>query len=410
MPNAMDKRKYIEGITSRLTDDKLKKALSEELSDHIEAKEEYWQEIGYNKEQAEEMAVEAMGDAEPVGEQMNRVHRENGLDYLRLFLYLLSAVCTCLVYYIGIDHHDFSNEVTYYEQIYYIMISLFNGCGLSLCSLIAVKNKSTTASAFNLILISICAYHSFCFYVTVSLIFLLFGIFTLFTAWFTISYNKKTTSFQNTKKDLKKKHIYFKLSTALAVISLVIGCVLFGFLIHETHNYSEEYKNKTIPAMLEMAENGGYKNKEYIKNVFPDFEIINEYDDGSFNGYISGVEGSANYYSANDDFYLQARGTRSYISFMTYMPYCGVRAGKEIITSTESVCNEDNFKDKTYKEITEYFLEKNPCDVTIEKNDNEYQLTFGYRRYRILNFEAIVYVTFDAADGSLIRITQSHTN
>lgn len=410
MPNAMDKRKYIEGITSRLTDDKLKKALSEELSDHIEAKEEYWQEIGYNKEQAEEMAVEAMGDAEPVGEQMNRVHRENGLDYLRLFLYLLSAVCTCLVYYIGIDHHDFSDEVTYYEQIYYIMISLFNGCGLSLCSLIAVKNKSTAVAVANIILLAISMYHSFFTDFIQVFICSLFGIFTLLASLFVVSYNKKTVSFKNTKKDLKKKHIYIKIATALSVISLVIGSVLFGFLINETHNYSEEYKNKTIPAMLEMAENRGYKNKEYIKNEFSDFEIINEYDDGSFNGYISGVEGSANYYSVNDDFYLQARGTRSYISFMTYMPYCGVRAGKEIITSTEAVCNEDNFKDKTYKEITEYFLEQNPCDVTIEKNGNEYQMTFGYRRYRILNFEAIVYVTFDSADGSLIRITQSHTN
>lgn len=410
MPNIMDKRKYIEVITSKLTDDKLKKALTEELSNHIEAKEEYWQEIGYNKEQAEEMAVEAMGDAEPVGEQMNRVHRENGLNYLCIFLYLLSAVCTCLVYYIGIDPRNFSDKVTYYEWLYYITISLLNGCGLSLCSLIAVKNKSTTASVFNLIIISICAYHSFCFSVTVSLIFLLFGFFALFTAWFTISYNKKTISFQNTKKDLKKKHFYIKIATALALISLVIGCVLFGFLINKTQNYSEEYKNKTIPAMLEIAEAKEYRNKEYLKSEFPDFEIINEYDDGSFDGYISGVEGSANYHSANDDFYLQAKGTRSYISIMNYMPYCGIRADKEIITSTETVCNEDHFKGKAYKEITDYFLKLNPCDVTIEKNGNEYQLTFGYRRYRTLNLEAIVYVTFDAEDGSLIQITQSHTN
>lgn len=404
----MDKKKYIESITSRLTNDKVKKALEEELSDHIEAKEEYWQEIGYDKKQAEEMAIDAMGDAEPVGEQMNRVYRENGLDYLRIFLYLLSAVFTCLVYYIGIDHHDFSDKNNY-EQICYIMIALLNGCGLSFCSLIAVKNKSTTASVFNLILITICAYHAFCFSVAVSMIFLLFGIFTLFTAWFTISYNRKTASLKNTKRDLKKKHFYIKFTTALAIISLVAGCVLFGWIINETHKYGEEYKNRTLPTMLEMAENGGYRDKEYIKSKFPDFEIVDEYDDGSFNGYISGVEGSANYYKANGDFYLQARGTRSYISFMNYMPYCGVRAGKEIVKSTEAVCNEDNFKGKGYKEITDYFLEQNPCDVTIEKNGNEYQLTFGYRRYRILNFEAIVYVTFDAADGSLIRITKAHT-
>ncbi|MGN1421722.1 MAG: permease prefix domain 1-containing protein [Eubacterium sp.] len=407
MPKAMDKKKYIESITSRLTNDKVKKALEEELSDHIEAKEEYWQEIGYDEEQAEKMAVDAMGEAEPIGEQINKVYRENGLDYLRIFLYLLSAVFTCLVYYIGINSHDFSDKNNY-EQIYYLTIALLNGCGLSLCSLIAVKNKSTTASVFNLILITICAYHAFSFSVAVSLIFLLFGIFTLFTAWFTISYNRKTASFQNTKRDLKKKHFYIKFTTSIAIISLVAGCVLFGRIINETHKYGEEYKNSTLPTMLEMAENGGYRDKEYIKSKFPDFEIVDEYDDGSYNGYISGVEGSVNYYTANEDFYLQAKGIRNFISFMTYMPYCSIRASKEIVKSTEAVCNEDHFKGKAYKEITDYFLDQNPCDVTIEKNGDEYQLTFGYRRYRILSFEAIVYVTFDAADGSLIRITESH--
>lgn len=406
----MDKKKYIESITSKLTNEKVKKALTQELSDHIESKEEYWQDIGYNEEQAELMAVDAMGDAEPVGEQIDKIYRENSLDYLHFFLYLLSAVCTYLVFFIEIDHHDFSDKVTYYEQIYYIMISLFTGCGLSLCSLIAVKNKSTAAAVINLVLIAISIYHAFFADFIQLYICSLFGIFTFLISIFVISYNKKTASFKNTKKDLKRKHFFIKFTTALAVLSLVSGCVLFGWIINETEKYSEEYKNKTIPAMFEIAENRGYKNKEYMKSKFSDFEAVNEFDNGGYDGYISSVEGSANYYTVNEDFYLQTRSTRSYISFMTYMPYCGVRASREIVTSAETVCNENNFKGKSYKEITYYFLEQNPCDVTIQKNGDEYQLIFGYRRYRTLSFEAIVYITFDASDGSLVRITESHMN
>lgn len=72
----MNKNDYIDKATEKIYDYSAKKAVKAELEEHIDEKTEYFNEIGYKGEEAEEKASLAMGDAEEVCEQFGAIHND----------------------------------------------------------------------------------------------------------------------------------------------------------------------------------------------------------------------------------------------------------------------------------------------------------------------------------------------
>lgn len=67
---------YIKDATSKIFDIKEKHMVEAELTDHILCHKHFNEEIGYDAEKAEEMAVERMGDAAEISEQLGSLHND----------------------------------------------------------------------------------------------------------------------------------------------------------------------------------------------------------------------------------------------------------------------------------------------------------------------------------------------
>ena len=65
---------YIKDATSKIFDAKEKRKVEAELTDHILKHKEFNEEIGYDAEKAEEMAVEKMGEGTDIAEQLGTLH------------------------------------------------------------------------------------------------------------------------------------------------------------------------------------------------------------------------------------------------------------------------------------------------------------------------------------------------
>ncbi|MDE6471122.1 MAG: hypothetical protein K2L19_08905 [Eubacterium sp.] len=72
----MNKEDYIKGATSKIFNHSCKKAVQTELADHILNAQGFNEEIGYEAEAAENLAVEKMGDYEEIAENLGALHND----------------------------------------------------------------------------------------------------------------------------------------------------------------------------------------------------------------------------------------------------------------------------------------------------------------------------------------------
>ncbi|MDE6155539.1 MAG: hypothetical protein K2F67_03780, partial [Eubacterium sp.] len=72
----MNKEDYIKGATSKIFNHSHKKAVQTELADHILNAQGFNEEIGYEAEAAENLAVERMGDYEEIAENLGTLHND----------------------------------------------------------------------------------------------------------------------------------------------------------------------------------------------------------------------------------------------------------------------------------------------------------------------------------------------
>ncbi|MBE6720215.1 MAG: hypothetical protein E7571_06135 [Ruminococcaceae bacterium] len=87
----MKKQDYISDATKKIYNFAECKAVSEELSDHIDTKKEFWQSIDYDAETAENKAVEAMGDASLVQDDFAEIHNDSYNPVFDIVTLLLHA-------------------------------------------------------------------------------------------------------------------------------------------------------------------------------------------------------------------------------------------------------------------------------------------------------------------------------
>lgn len=68
----MKREEYVERICKRITKKSAREALCEELNDHIDQKMDELMAQGLNADEAEQAAIDGMGDAEQIAQGMNR--------------------------------------------------------------------------------------------------------------------------------------------------------------------------------------------------------------------------------------------------------------------------------------------------------------------------------------------------
>jgi hypothetical protein len=70
----MDKDEYIKKVLAHIKNKAFVNTIKQELENHITDREEYYTEIGYDEKFASKKAIEHMGNADIVGEELNLLH------------------------------------------------------------------------------------------------------------------------------------------------------------------------------------------------------------------------------------------------------------------------------------------------------------------------------------------------
>ena len=94
MREKMTLQDYINRVVMPISDEAAKNETALEIRAHLEERIEFYKEIGYDDETAEKKAIEDMGDPEPVGASLSRLHPKGRvitavLAVLPLFLIVL---------------------------------------------------------------------------------------------------------------------------------------------------------------------------------------------------------------------------------------------------------------------------------------------------------------------------------
>lgn len=399
----MNRKEYLEKVSAGINDDKVKHALEQELDDHICSNEKYWLEIGYDGEEAELKALNAMGDAEPVAEQLGRVHNHNNIRIGRDILFFLIAILSGLVYMITIDMSaEYSNSN--YLNLYRFAVSASSGAMLCLCSAISIKAKSSGYAVITLIVSAIGIYLSVCVCGIVTVLTAVLLLLVIACCFFTIKYNRKTARLKNTKKDLKIKKGLTVLTFAIAAVLTAASALFFGSLVQQSYENAERYRNEILPYVVEYAEDETVRND--ITTEKSPFKGLFDENVSGFEAYTD--DGCAMISTSRDEYYyyLQADAKLYYIDFNYYFLFNSITAKKEIIDSADKICNKEHFANQNNREIVEYFLSQNPCSVTVHIWEDQTRWDFSYRRRTNMSFDQIVWVTFDA-EGNLKEITHT---
>lgn len=91
----MKAEKYLQALTKRIEDSRIRGEIMREYQDHIEDCKEALMESGMSEEEAETEAVRQMGDPGEAGREMNRLYR-HGLD-LNMALWFLGCAIVLLL-------------------------------------------------------------------------------------------------------------------------------------------------------------------------------------------------------------------------------------------------------------------------------------------------------------------------
>lgn len=117
---------YINRVVVPISDEAVKLETAREIRAHLDERIEFYKEIGYDDETAEEKAVEDMGDPEPVGASLSRLHPKGRvvtaiLAVLPLFLVVLPIHWTTLL----LEQKMGVGFLEYILILYIVGVSLF---------------------------------------------------------------------------------------------------------------------------------------------------------------------------------------------------------------------------------------------------------------------------------------------
>lgn len=98
MRENLSEKEYIDLVVSPIADEVQKVETARELEAHIDERTAYYKALGLSEEEARQKAVADMGDPEPVGAKLARLHPKGGI-FKKIFYTLLLAFL--LVLFLG---------------------------------------------------------------------------------------------------------------------------------------------------------------------------------------------------------------------------------------------------------------------------------------------------------------------
>lgn len=100
-------KEFLDNVCERIKYKPIRVEIREELENHIEEKKEMYIEYGLEEKQAEERAVEQMGNAEEIGKKLDKIHKPR-LDWKTVLFVLVLVVIGIIVYYLRQKYYDTS--------------------------------------------------------------------------------------------------------------------------------------------------------------------------------------------------------------------------------------------------------------------------------------------------------------
>jgi len=399
----MKKNDYINTILKKVKNSNKQKMIEAELNDHICENSRFFEEIGYEPEIAEEKAVEAMGDAEPVSEQFENIHnikkfadimKDIGLGLLMCIiscfmsliiccenlLILLKAICVLLILY-TLSYkalHKSSKILTLFSSVLMIRWVIYSGKALlSSAEYMDAHLEHLRIAGIILLLI-------------------LFNLPIIVNNVFAVIYRKKVEDLKNKEKDLKRKNKFLRFSGAVMILSsasIIISLSAFILISANTTKHTQNELSSAIPTAIELAdkidENGKNAEKvltdkkiEYKKAkdeysaVFYDYSLNNKYTEASIADY--------NHYKYPEDneeylnIYVSKKDGNSYIAL-----WPGILSLHYIKTPKEYVpeiltADEEKYKNKSKEDILNTFASYNPSSLNIAYLESGKEYTFCY--------------------------------
>lgn len=98
MRENLSEKEYIDLVVSPIADEVQKAETARELEAHIDERTAYYEALGLSEEAARQKAVADMGDPEPVGAKLARLHPKGGI-FKKIFYTLLLAFLLLLFWW-----------------------------------------------------------------------------------------------------------------------------------------------------------------------------------------------------------------------------------------------------------------------------------------------------------------------
>lgn len=299
----MEIKEYIKKSTQKIYNLKNKKAVELELEDHILLKQSFHEEIGYDEEQAGQLAVEAMGSSEEIAESFAKLHNEGLHEFIDilgtiLWAILLGGSSYFLYHYIWGD----GGAVPISMAVCMVLFAVF-----LLAARIAAARQRKSSVVLTLLGGIITAAFAYINYnemqksahdaaSLIKLIFkgtltdggsttgimpivfaILFLIFVIGVCTVLFILQRKYENFENTRKVNTFNKAFKKTLTALSIFSLLISALLILSFTNVQSNMVKSY-NKDYDIVFDISQNCRNKKefKQFIKDKNYQFEKIDD--------------------------------------------------------------------------------------------------------------------------------------
>ncbi len=295
---------YIKDATSKIFDAKEKRKVEAELTDHILKHKEFNEEIGYDAEKAEEMAVEKMGEGTDIAEQLGTLHNDfytpvGDIICTVIWLLLLGGAYYLMSKYIFDDIAIVPLNIagiSIAAAIYFIMgfvtlkrnrlqatiCNIVGATGTGAFIFLCTKNFNRLVSGDFNKLKRLIFNHQICnadhekSKVIIIIAIALFCVLALFTILTSLSYYIKHSTNSNSLFDNHFKKFTSRLTIVIALICVIIS----GFFVYnyfDTKNHLKKDYYNQYSKMLDIA-----KNCKTFDDVY---DYVDTFDD-EYNAYV----------------------------------------------------------------------------------------------------------------------------
>lgn len=292
---------YISRVLKPLNNKIRRKMIEAELSDHILTNQNFYEEIGYPEDNAQEKAVECMGDSESVADQFAHMYNKNNKIGKRI---LFAGILFILCYVLSLSSINAPEVFYLFTGIVFISFMLI----FYVFSFFAVKKKDIWYSIITLLFLAICTYpigfdfmESAAHYLNLPYRAFVWDDFNNITAYpflialfspvlinciFVMIYNIRAKRLKNGRKDLKYKKILEWITGIVAAILLILSITgIFKFVVALDEAKEQRYADYQYACeMSEKIQNEYNNTDKTIEDILKELDI--ECESSTYNFYL----------------------------------------------------------------------------------------------------------------------------